>query len=334
MIENDGRRDVPEAPSNEEVRGYLTERRNWGRWGDDDETGALNLVTPERRLAGMRSVRTGDAISLSRPLATWTGTGNPLPSQHFVTMAHHGGENLNERREEAPGGSGTDYYGLPYHGVATTHLDALCHVWDADGMYNGRDPDEHYTFGGVTFGGVQNWATGLFTRAVVLDVPRLRGTDFVTEESPVHGWELEQILTERQITIEPGDAVCVYAGREKWQSAHPDRPYGRVSVSETLINPRTYQKPGLHASCLPFLRDHDVSSLVWDMLDSTPFPYDVTYTVHGAIPAYGLALIDNAVLEGLAQTCAERAQDDFLLVVIPLLVPGGTGSPVNPIAIL
>jgi hypothetical protein len=70
------------------------------------------------------------------------------------------------------------------------------------------------------------------------------------------------------------------------------------------------------------------------MLDSTPHPYDVTYTVHGAIQAYGLALVDNAVLEPLADTCAERGQDDFLLIVSPLLVPGGTGSPVNPVAVL
>ena len=70
------------------------------------------------------------------------------------------------------------------------------------------------------------------------------------------------------------------------------------------------------------------------MLDATPYEYDLTYTVHGAIPAFGLALVDNAVLDTLARRCGERGSASFLLVIAPLVVPGGTGSPVNPLAVL
>ncbi len=328
-------RDHPE-PTNDEVRDYLEgERRNWGRWGEDDERGALNLLTPERILAGVRSVRSGKVISLSRPIPTWTGAGNPLPAQHFMRMGHHGGDNRQERTDRDPGGSGTDFYGLHYHGVNTTHLDSLAHAWDADGIYGGHRPEDVYAFDGVRFGGVEHWATGIVARAVLLDVPRFRGVEFVTEDAPVQGWELEEILKHTGLELQPGDAVAVNCGRESWQAANIDLPYGRGPLEiDSRRSRRSKDKPGLAASCLPFLRDHDVSTLLWDMLDAAPYDYDVTYTVHGAITSYGMALVDNVVLDELADYCAERAAWEFLLVVAPLVVKGGTGSPVNPLAVL
>ena len=87
------------------------------------------------------------------------------------------------------------------------------------------------------------------------------------------------------------------------------------------------------ASCLPFIRDNDVAVLVWDMLDFGPSGYDLPWTVHGAIFAYGLALLDNALLQPLAEACAQEGRYEFMLTIAPLKVEGGTGSPVNPIAL-
>jgi hypothetical protein len=149
----------------------------------------------------------------------------------------------------------------------------------------------------------------------------------VTHETPVHGWELEDILSARNIRLEPGDAVCVYSGREAWHAANPETPYGRP------FGAGPQQRPGLHISCLPFLRDHDVSVLVWDMLDHLPIGYDVPWAVHACLFAYGVGLVDNALLEPLARACAEEGRDEFMLVVAPLKVIGGTGSPANPLAV-
>ena len=115
--------------------------------------------------------------------------------------------------------------------------------------------------------------------------------------------------------------------REAWQAQDPERPYGRP------FNPMQQQRPGLHVSCLPFLRDHDVSVLVWDMLDHLPIGYDIPWAVHAALFAYGVALVDNALLEPLARACAEEQRDEFMLLVAPLRVVGGTGSPANPLAV-
>src|SRR5207248_3043048 len=184
------------------------------------------------------------------------------------------------------------------------------------------------TFDGARFGSIEHWSEGIITRGVMLDVPRHRGVPCVTQERPVHGWELEDLLVKRGIRLEPGDAVCVYAGREAWQAQDPERPY-----SKPFGPIATLQRPGLHVSCLPFLRDHDVSVLVWDMLDHLPIGYDIPWAVHAAIFAYGVALLDNALLEPLAKACAEEGRDEFMLVISPLPVTGGTGSPANPLAV-
>jgi kynurenine formamidase len=297
-------------PTRDEVLSYLKDRTNWGRWGADDGKGAINLITAEKRLDAARSVQKGRTVSLSRPWATMPGLGNPNPAQHFM------------RWFSGPNGSGgaTDYYGISYHGYSTTHLDALCHVWDGNGMWNGRDPNQEINSRGTRFADVDQFKDGIVTRGVLLDVVKHRGEPFVTEEQPVHGWELSDIAAEQGVTLEPGDAVLVYSGRENWHKQHPEwagGPHG----------------PGLHASTLPFLRDNDVSILGWDMMDASPNEYDVSWTVHGALYAYGVALLDNALLEPLAAVCAEEGRYTFMLTIAPLRVSGGTGSPANPIAL-
>jgi len=262
-------------------------------------------------------VTSGRSVSLSRPFPTSPGLNNALPAQHYMKTMRRG-----------TGGFAADYYGIFYHGVASTHLDALCHTWDDEqAMWNGRDPKKEITFDGATFGSVEHWAEGIITRGVMLDVPRHRGTPCVTQEEPVHGWELDDILRARNITLEPGDAVCVYAGREQWQAQNPNRAYS------VPFGPGPLDRPGLHISCLPFLRDHDVSLLVWDMLDALPIGYDVPWAVHACLFAYGLPLLDNALLEPLAAACTDEGRDDFMLVIAPLRVIGGTGSPANPLAV-
>jgi kynurenine formamidase len=303
-------------PSEAEVRAWIHERRNWGRWGRDDQRGAVNLITPAKRVEAARLVRSGRSVSLSRLFPKEPGPNNAFPAQHYMRTLPRG-----------RGGFAADYYGIFYHGVASTHIDALCHTWDEHGMWNGRDPRETITFDGATFGSVEHWSEGIVTRSVLLDVPRHRGVPAVTQEYPVHGAELEAILAARGLTLTPGDAVVVYCGREAWQAANPDTPYGRPFGGGPSA------RPGLHASCLPFLRDHDVAVLVWDMLDHMPIGYDVAWAVHAALFAYGVPLVDNALLEPLARACAEEGRDEFMLVVAPLRVAGGTGSPANPLAI-
>ena len=300
------------VPTKDEVLAYLKEDRNWGRWGPDDQVGAVNMVTNEKRLAAAQLVKTGRAVSLSREFPKAPAPNNPTPALHF----------MNRGVREPGGGLATDFYGVAYHGQANTHLDALCHVWNEDGMWNGRNPDDAITFQGATWGSVEHWKEGIITRGVLLDVPKFRSQPFVTQEEPIHGWELEDVAKAQGVALEPGDAICVYGGRDKWNEVNP------------IWGSDPAQRPGLHASCLKFLRESDCCLLVWDMMDFTPNGYDVPWSVHGSIFAYGIGLLDNALLQPLAEACAEEGRYEFMLTVNPLRVVGGTGSPVNPVALL
>ena len=300
-------------PTSEEVDSWLTDRRNWGRWGDDDNRGAVNLITDAKRLAAFGLVQQARVVSISREYPKNPGPTNPVPAQHF----------MRRNVREAGGGSVVDYYGFIYHGYTHTHLDALCHVWDKNGAWQGHNPDDFITGEGVTHADVTAWDTGIITRGVLLDVPRHRGTAYVTPDRPVHGWELEEIAEAQGVSMEPGDALLVYSGREAYQADHPDQFLGEAGS----------EAPGLHTSCLPFVRDNDVSLLGWDMMDAKPNEYGIPWAMHGVIYAYGVPLLDNALLEPLADTCAEEGRHEFLLMISPLKVVGGTGSPVNPLAV-
>ena len=299
------------VPTKKEVLGYLRGRNNWGRWGDKGSAGAMNLITPEKRLAAVRLVKTGRTVSLSRPFPVTPSMENMRPADHYMLKV------------ETPfsGAEAMDYLAIFYHGFSATHVDALCHVWIGDQMWDGRDPDEVITPSGARYGSVDAWSDGILTRGVLLDVPKHRGKPYVTLEEPVHGWELEDIAKEEGLKLEPGDALLVYCGREAYARDHDGVWGGRA------------QRPGLHASCLPFIRDNDASILGFDMMDANPNEYDLPWTTHGVIHAYGVALIDNALLEPLAQVCAEEGRYEFMLTINPLVIIGGTGSPANPIAV-
>ena len=117
-------------PTEAEVLDYIRgPRRSWDRWGNDDERGAINLITPEKRVAAARLVQSGRSISLCRPFPKEPGPNNPNPAHHDMKTLPRG-----------IGGFAADYYGISYHGVASTHIDALCHTWDEESMWNGRDP--------------------------------------------------------------------------------------------------------------------------------------------------------------------------------------------------
>jgi kynurenine formamidase len=219
-------------------------------------------------------------------------------------------------------GAAVDYYGIWFHGLTSTHIDALCHTWDETGLYNGRDPAEHIGPDGSTWGSVANWKDGIITRGVLLDVPRSRGEPYVTMDRPVMGSELAALADASGISFEPGDAVVVHSGREAWDADTRNPPYGSIE-----------ERPGLHASCIEFLRDIDCSMIVWDMMDLTPSGFEMPWAVHGIQIAYGVALLDNALIEPVAEVCADLGRHDFMLTVAPLNVAGGTGSPVNPIAV-
>ena len=299
------------VPTGTEIESYLRDGRNWGRWGEKGGAGAVNLITPAKRVEAAGLVKSGRVVSLSRPLPVDPSPQNPRPVHHYIKS---------ETGADGRGGA-LDYVGIFPHGASVTHLDALCHTWDEHGMWDGHDPAKEITFNGAKYGGIEQWSSGILTRGVLLDVPKHRGEPFVTVDSPVHGWELEDIAREQGTEVGTGDAMLVYCGREAFSRTNDE-----AFAPGTAI-------PGLHGSCLPFIRDSDAAVLGWDVLDASPNDSGIPLPVHGVIYAYGVAILDNALLEPLAAVCADEGRYEFLLSVNPLVIKGGTGSAVNPIAV-
>ncbi len=308
--EGRGSYELRQAPDLEEVLGYLEEGRNWGRWGEDDQVGAPNLITEEKVREATALVAQGRSISLSRPIMI-SPDDAPDPRWGYV---------MNRLPERSGGAGSDDVLTLGCHGLTVTHLDALGHLWDASSMWGGRRSTEVVTDRGLTWGGIEHWRNGLVTRGVLLDVPGHRNAPYVALGEPVHGWELDEICDAQGVDVGPGDAVLVYCGRDRWEAAEP----GGVERPE---------RPGLHASCLRFLSERDTPMLVWDMIDAAPHGYPIPWAVHGAISNFGIALVDNADLATLATTCRTEGRFEFMLVVAPLVVVGATGTPVNPLVI-
>ena len=305
-------------PTQAEYESWRTKFSNWGRFGADDELGTLNHITPEVRREAAALVREGRSISLSRAIDTHAGPRNPYPAHHMMAVGQSGGL--------------ADYIGFFIHGFAQTHIDALSHIPTAEGdaFYNGRprNPDTTLPVGPTS--SIDHWKDGIVTRGVLYDIPRLRGVPFVRAGEPVHAWDLDDAARSQGVTPQAGDAVVIRCGLDASLAAHPEGAgFGSPG--------------GVHASVLEYLWETKASMLVWDMLDAPiadqglTNPLDIPVALHlhcMTIPYMGMPLLDNAQLDPIAQACARAGRWAFMLVVAPLVVPGGTGSPVNPIGVL
>jgi kynurenine formamidase len=305
------------VPASEEAvfREKLRTLRRWGRWGDNDQAGALNLVTADKVLRAVSLVRLGRVISMSRDFPVAPALNNPNPAEHYLRKRTRGSHGE---------GSVTDYVGINFHGKAATHIDALCHVWNHDGMWNGRDPVREVTGEGVRWGGIEHFGDGIITRGVLLDVAAHRPAGYVDRGEPVTGAELAKIAAATD--LEPGDALVIHSGRDAWDRAH-DRPWGSPEPDGS------YDLPGLDVSCLDFFYEVDCGLVVWDMMDAVPNDFGVPHATHAAIFSQGIPLLDNAALAGVAALSRELGRSEFMLCVAPLKIVGGTGSPVNPLAL-
>lgn len=291
---------------------------NWGRWGTDDERGALNLITPEHRLRATRVVRHGVSVSCSLPINTRPDIENTQPALHLMTRA---GDVAGTPLQ--PGTSMADYLGIAAHGRATTHLDALCHFSWQGQIYNGR-PVSTITSLGALASTLATAAQGIVSRGVLLDIPRLLGVEWLEPDTAVTPEQLDGAAAAAGVRIGEADIVLVRTGRFARRKVHGPWDAGKLLA-------------GLDYRCGPWLHERDVAVLGGDGTnDAKPNAFDkLTRPIHIlTLVAMGMPIIDNMDLEDLARTCAELNQWEFLFTVAPLRLERGTGCAVNAIAVL
>ena len=298
----------------EQFQQLFDEVSNWGRWGADDERGALNLITPERVRAAAALVRDGTTVSLGWPFPTVADVENYRPVVHLMTR---GGDVSNEFA------SSGDYVAVMPHGYAITHVDALCHYFWRGQMYNGR-PAALVTSIGARANAIDAAQTGIISRGVLLDIPRVQGVEYLEPGEALFADELEAAERAAGVRVGPGDVLLVRTGR-----AVRRRKVGVWDPRASLA--------GLHATTARWLRERDVAVLGCDgVSDVTPSGFPVVdHPLHIlTLIAMGVHLLDNVQLEDLAAACAARGRWEFLLTINPLRIAGGTASPLNPIAVL
>ncbi|MEI7742854.1 MAG: cyclase family protein [Chloroflexota bacterium] len=296
--------------------------KNWGRWGPDDQLGTLNLVTPDRVRAAASLVRSGRRVSMEIPINKVAGPDNPSQAIGFVTQAH----------DIDIGSSGLtfalDFLGMACHGDCHTHIDALCHIAYKGQVYNGRPAGEVMTSKGATSLDIANYGQGIVGRGVLLDVPRHRGVKWLEPGEAVTRAELEAVEEAQGVRLGEGDILVFRTGHHRrrlelgaWDNSYP--PVGEG-------------KPGLHVDTIPWMHERGIGAFLPDG-DGETVPSGVEgmlYPIHGLqVVAMGMCVSDSLQFEDLARACEEEGRFEFMVVGLPLRIPGGTGSPWNPLAI-
>jgi kynurenine formamidase len=301
--------------------------KNWGKWGPEDQVGALNYLTPEQVLAGIGTIRKGKTFTLQTKMA---GGDEPLtpgraPAHRYNTVdrAHYAAG----KAETPPGGVeyADDMMTIALHG--TTHVDGLAHAWLDGKTWNGYDADS--TIGSMAVGSVLPLAErGIVGRAVLLDVARLRGKEALDQQETFSHRELLEAAEAQGATINPRDIIVVRTG---WLER-----YSREDMESPQVGSI---EPGLTLSpeLVDWFNEMEIPALVSDTMGNEVTFDPVTnifLPLHAALMRnLGIALLETSSLRALALDCVDDGQWSFLFAAAPLKVFGGTGAPVNPIAI-
>jgi kynurenine formamidase len=294
--------------------------KNWGRWGPDDELGTLNYITPAhvKRAAGL--VKSGRSVSMSIPINTVAGPDNQNPAIHYMSQLFDTEIGSSSLRFSM------DFLGMNFHGDCHTHIDALCHIAYGGHVYGGR-PASLVTSRGAKALDIAAYANGIVGRGVLLDIPRLRGTKWLEPGEAVTRVELEAAERAQGVRVGEGDILVFRTGHHR----------RRLELGPWDNGYRGEGKAGLHVDAIPWMHERKIAAFLPDGDGETvPSTVDgILYPIHPLqIVAMGMVASDSLNLEDVAAACEKEQRWEFLVVAEPLRLPGGTGSPFNPIAVL
>jgi kynurenine formamidase len=287
--------------------------KTWGKWAPvgQESKGTTALITPEKTASALKLVKNGIAISLAHP--------EPQTVAADVGMAglfHRVTNGITD-------GGTTDNYQVSYHGQTIAHIDSWCHFFENGQMYNGVPVQgnvnaEH----GCVKGGIMNWKDGITTRAVLYDIAALKGKDYLDPDTLITRADLEAWEKKSGVKIGPGDIPLLYIGRWKRRAA--------VGAWASPV-------AGYYADTIPWMHDRLPSFIGHDFnIDWNPRPGwdNMRNPIHVAVLNWmGINIVECLDLEQAVQTARRLNRYEFAITFAPLPVEGGTGSPVNPIAI-
>lgn len=307
---------------------YIASCSNWGRWGTDDEVGALNLVGPEQVMRAAGLVKKGKPISLTLPYDQAGPQPGGFRNNPQLLLTATGTDHVGGAQDPLPGGFGPsrgfgfsdDVLVMPTQ--SGTQWDSLSHIFWEGQMFNGR-PADQVSSRGAAANGIENYTGRIVMPGILIDVPAHRGIDTLEPGDAIDAAEIDAFLADHDLTVQPGDALLVRTGfmaarRGNW------RDYAGGAA------------PGLSLHLAPWLHSHDIAAVATDTWGVEVRPNQIDYfqplhivsLVHG-----GIAFGEMFDLDALAADCAQDGVYTFMFVASPLPITGASGAPVSALAI-
>jgi kynurenine formamidase len=305
----------------EQVRAIYAKVTNWGRWGSDDQRGTLNLIDHAAVLRGVGSVRDGIVVGLGRKI----GPSNPMHPDRFPVQRH-----LFRAGDAAPAvgfGSSWEFLGMVPHGIAHTHVDALCHAFRNRQMYNGRSASDVLSTGAIS-NSITAFGGSVASRGILLDIPAVLEIDYLESDQPVTYEMLTKAEKRANTKVTAGDILLVRIGRQiRYQKYGPgsETPNGKTRI------------PGFYPDALLWFREREIAILGSDGVNEhLAFSYGADdHPIHiGCLVEMGLPLLHNADLDTLTNALSERGRFEFFCAIGLISFDGATSAPVSPVAIL
>ena len=309
-------------PDEAQVLEWLDSLSNWGRWGPDDQLGCLNLIGPTQRQQAVALVTDGLPVSCARPITTEMASDVTFQVQRYMVDSGEGRDtDPPERRYTRRGAA--EFIGMVFHGQTITHIDAMSHYSWNGLMYNGVPASRITSREGAQSHNIEAAYQGIISRGVLLDLPAVKGVDWLDPTQPVMPQDLEAAEQAQNVRVQEGDILLIRTGNYRMRLER-----GPLSPSDPMT--------ACQAACAPWFKERGIAMLGTDTSnDARPNPYatigNPLHTI--CLVSLGLWFIDNANLEELAPACAQRNRHEFMLTLAPLRLRNVTGSPVNPIAL-
>jgi kynurenine formamidase len=302
--------------------------KNWGRWGGDDQVGTLNHVRPEDIVAAAGLIKRGAVFAMGIPLddtgpqtGLFGGRWNPIH-----TMLATGADAMAGRFDQVPGRNlrySDDALNMPVQ--AATHWDSLGHIFLDETMYNGHHA-RSVDSGGVHKLGIEHTRAKMVGRGVLLDVASHKGIDWLPDGYGISNAELDATAKAQQVEVRRGDFVIVRTGQ--MERCRAEGAWGGYAGGDA---------PGVRFENCYWCQEHEIAAICSDTWgvevrpNETPEAQQPWHWV--VIPAMGLTMGEMFDLAALAADCAEDRVYEFFFSGPPLVITGGTGSPINPLAI-
>ena len=283
---------------------------NTGKWGQNDRLGTINYITSEKVKSSLNYIKKGVSVSLSFKITEDSLAPNNFNSDKLSSYSHETNE-LNFKGYNWV----TDNFSISYHGHTHSHIDALNHLSHNGLYYNQlKSPDEL---------GVENLKNGVLTKAILIDLPLLKGKEFVEAGYKISVKDIIEFEKKFNVKIERGDILLIRTGRWKQKEIKGEWNFLLKST-------------GLHYNVMQFLSEREISILGSDGTNDSnpPLIEEEGSPIHKlSIVAMGMPLLDNLNLEQLSKKAKLFSTWEFFISVQPLKIDKGTGSPINAIAL-